>query len=266
MDRSGAKPPHRGSWLTRRPAIRLLALGLALPFASSLCLAQFPEVELDQGGSARKPYHMSSHNSWSYTPVSNSFFLGRTEFGFSRDFVTSSEVGGANTTVYSVSATTHLYHSEKLDLGISPQAIFFDRAEPGARLGLTAAVRYNTGPYGLEGTVSWSTATHASEFNPAHSWGSGFGFSRQLWDIPFLGDLPLAGRLTPHVNAEWIKSVGQPNALLAVGGLEYEVTEHLSLDFTSQHYAAPGSAPDHQIAIGMSVNLSKQRKSTADPR
>ncbi len=190
-----------------------------------------------------------------YTPAGSHILWGRTEYSASFDSISSADVGGGRLTRFSqaltLTATSVLHDGEKLDIAIAPQATFFLRDDSGSRLGAVAIARYDTGRNSIGGTVSWSAATHSSATNPAGTFDAGFGFGRQL------SGSRLLEKFTPHFNAEWEKSTGHTNALLAFEGVEYQITERLALDFSAQHYAAAGTAPDHQLALGLTLNLGK---------
>jgi hypothetical protein len=173
-----------------------------------------------------------------YTPEGPTIPWGRTEYSLAFDPVRS-----ANVTLTAVSV---LRDGEKLDLALAPQVTFFTRDDSGARLGAIAIARYDSGRNSSGVTFSWSAATRSSPTNPAGTFDVGFGFGRQLSRME---------KLTPHMNVEWERSTGQPSALLAFEGVEYQVTERLAFDLSAQHFAASGSAPDHQLAFTMTLNL-----------
>ncbi len=188
-----------------------------------------------------------------YTPAGSNIIWGRTEYSVGFDTVTSADVGGSRLTRFSqaltLTATSVLHDGEKLDIAIAPQATVFLRDEAGTRLGAVAIARYDSGRNSTGVTFSWSGATHASPTNPAGTFDVGFGFGRQL------SGSPLWEKLTPHMNVEWERSTGQPSALLAFEGIELQLTDTLAFDLSAQHFATSGSAPDHQIAFGMTLNL-----------
>ena len=190
-----------------------------------------------------------------YTPEGRHILWGRTEYSAAFDTITSADVGDARLTQFSqaltFTATSVLFDGEKLDIALAPQASIFLRDEAGTRLGTVAIARYDTGRNSFGATVGWSGATHSSATNPAGTFDLGFGFGRQL------SGSRLLEKLTPHINAEWEKSTGQSNALLAFEGIEYQVTEQLAFDLAAQHFASAGRAPDHQIAFGMTLNVGR---------
>jgi hypothetical protein len=188
-----------------------------------------------------------------YTPQGSNIIWGRTEYSASFDTVTSADVGGGRLTNFSqavtLTATSVLHDGEKLDIAITPQASFFLRDESGARFGTVAIARYDSGLNSVGGTFGWSGATHSSPTNPAGAFDVGFGFGRQL------SGSKLLEKLTPHVNAEWEKSTRQGRIWIAFEGIEYQLTERLAFDIAGQHAAALRSAPDHQIAFGLTLNF-----------
>lgn len=192
-----------------------------------------------------------------YTPEGRHVLWGRTEYSVAFDTLTSADAGGSRVTQFTQALTfagvTVLHDGEKLDVAFAPQASIFLRDESGARLGATAIARYDSGRNSTGVTVGWSAATHSSSTNPAGTVNAGFGYGRQLSGSRFLE------RLTPHVNGEWEKSTGQARNLLATEGVEYQITERLAFDLAGQHFAAPGSATDNQVAFGMTLNLGRMR-------
>jgi hypothetical protein len=192
-----------------------------------------------------------------YTPEGTSILWGRTEYSVAFDSLSSADVGGSRLTQFSqaltLTATTVLHDGKKLDIALAPQATFFLRDESGARLGAVAIARYDSGRNSIGTTVSWSGATYSSPSNPSGTVDVGFGFGRQL------SGSPLLEKFTPHFNAAWEKSTGQPRAFLIFEGVEYQITEQLAFDISAQHFALAGNATDHQIVFGITFNLGKIR-------
>ncbi len=190
-----------------------------------------------------------------YTPSGSHIIWGRTEYSAAFDTVTSAAVAGSRLIQFSqaltLTATSVLHDGEKFDVALAPQATFFLRDESGARLGAVAIARYDSGRNSVGGSVSWSAATHASPSNPAGTFDAGFGFGRQL------SGSKLLEKFTPHMNADWEKSAGQGRVWLAFEGIEYQMTGRLAFDISGQHIAPSGSAPDHQIAFGITLNLGR---------
>jgi len=192
-----------------------------------------------------------------YTPAGSSIIWGRTEYSAAFDTVTSASIAGSRLTQFSqavtLTATSVLHDGEKLDIAIAPQVSFFVRDESGARLGAIAIARYDSGRNSLGGTFSWSGATNASPTNPAGTFDAGFGFGRQL------SGSPLLEKFTPHINAEWERSTGQTNALLASEGIEYQITERFAFDVSVEHFATSGMGPNHELAAGITLNLGRKQ-------
>lgn len=264
---------------------RWIAIPIVLCFVSSPSMAAlFPHSKPSGGGNAkitlRKRLHVNTlitqpgtvEVDWSnlysltttdfampfgarYTPAGSNILWGRTEYSVAFDTLDSADVAGSRLTQFSqavtLTATSVLHDGERLDIAFAPQATVFARDQSGARLGGVAIARYDSGRNSTGVTVSWSGATNSTPDNPAGLFDLGFGFGRQL------SGSHLLEKFTPHINAEWEKSTAQPRALLAFEGIEYQVTERLAFDFSAQQFAAAKSAPDHQIAFGMTLNLGK---------
>src|SRR5262249_8206413 len=99
--------------------------------------------------------------------------------------------------------------------------------------------RYDTGHSSLGATMSWSGATHSSPTNPAGTLDLGFGFGQC---IP---GSATAEKFTPHFNAVWERSTGQPGAFSFFEGVEFQMTERVAFDLSAQHVGASGSPRDH---------------------
>jgi hypothetical protein len=181
-----------------------------------------------------------------YTPEGTSVIWGRTEYSMAFDSLTSAQA-------LTLTATSVARDGEKFDFAIAPQATFFLRNQSGARLGAIAIARYDTGRNSIGATASWSGATSSSASNPASTFDLGFGFGRQLFGSRLLE------KLTPHFNGEWERSTGISAVGLLFEGIELQLTERLALDLSGQHSMGGGRAVDHQIALGMTVNLGKLR-------
>ena len=188
-----------------------------------------------------------------YTPAGSHILWGRTEYSAAFDSISSAEAGGGRLTQFSQAvtqtSTAVLHDGPKLDIAVAPQATFFLRDESGARLGAILIARYDSGRNSTGVTAGWSVATHNSLTSPAGTFDAGFGFGRQL------SGSRLIEKFTPHFNAEWERSTGTSSAILASEGIEYQITDHLALDASAQHFATSGSAPDHQLAFGITFNL-----------
>ena len=190
-----------------------------------------------------------------YTPEGSHVIWGRTEYSLSFDSLTNAEEGGGRSTQFSQSltmtATSVLHDGPKLDIAIAPQATVFLRDESGGRLGAVGIARYDSGHSSLGATVSWSGATHSSPTDPAGTFDVGFGLGQCL------SGSPTAEKFTPHVNAVWERSTGQPGAVSVFEGIEYQMTDRIAFDLSAQHVGMSGSPRDHQIVFGMTVNLGR---------
>jgi hypothetical protein len=190
-----------------------------------------------------------------YTPAGSHIIWGRTEYSVAFDSVSVADVGASRITQFSqamtVAATSVLHDGEKLDFAIAPQASFFLRDGEGARLGAVAITRYDSGRNSLGATASWSAATHSSDSNPAGTWDVGCGYGRRLAASGTLG------KFTPHINALWERSTGEDRIVSVFEGVEYQMTERLAFDLGGQHFGVNGSATDHQVTFGITLNVGK---------
>ena len=211
-------------------------------------------VELDWGGLYSFPTtNFTMPSAIHYTPSGGNVLWGRTEYSVAFDSLASSDAGGSRLTQFSqavtMAVTAVLHDGDKLDIAIAPQAGIFLRDESGGRLGAVAIARYDSGRNSTGFTASWSGATHSSESNPAGTFDAGFGYGRQL------SGSRLLEKFTPHFNAEWERSTGNPSAVLWFEGFEYQITEKLAFDLAGQHIATSGAPPDHQLAFGITLTL-----------
>jgi len=190
-----------------------------------------------------------------YTPQGRYIFWGRTEYSLSFDSVDNVKSGTGRMTQFSqsltVAATSVLHDGEKLDFAVQPLATFFLRDESGARIGAVAIARYDTGRHSMGVTASWTAGTHPSATNPAGTFDAGVGYGRRL------AASGLLGKFTPHMNAIWEKSTGQLRMLSVYEGVEFQSTERLAFDLSGQHLGVRGATPDHQVALGITLNLGK---------
>ena len=243
----------------------LVTFSFVLLLAASPCLGQrgggqqfvSPEPAADSGAAptpapAPQTRHGITPITLTWAPDSSSSLWGRTQYNVAFDAIPSYDVGGDRfSRVVRVSSSTVWHLHENLDLSFEPQGTFYVGEQSGARLGASVNLSYQHGPSSVEGNFGWSAATHSAVFNPAGMFGSGFSLRRQLGGADFLE------RFTPHLSAEWLRATGHPSALYLSEGIEYQATSRLSYDFSVQHYAAPGSVPDRQIAVGTTFNLAR---------
>jgi hypothetical protein len=178
-----------------------------------------------------------------FTPRGSHIAWGLTEFSASFDSLNS--VTAASTSV--------LYDGDKFDFALSPQATVFLHDESGVRLGAAAIARYDTGKSSLGATASWTGATHSSATNPAGTLDLGCGFGRRL-----AAEGKLA-KFTAHGNGVWERSTGQPGAILAFEGVEFELTDRVSVDLSGQHLGLRAGKPDHQVVLGITIGFGRTR-------
>jgi hypothetical protein len=193
-----------------------------------------------------------------YTPEGKHILWGRTEFAASFDTVSSIVENDARIAHFgdrlTFAATSVLFDGEKLDIAIAPYASTFLRGESGVRVGATAIARYDFGRNSAGATVSWSGATVASPSNPAGTFNAGLGYGRRLKASGFLG------HFTPHANVIYERSTGAESLFSIFEGVEYQITEKFAVDFSGQHFNVVGGGLDHQIVIGLTVNLGRFRR------
>jgi len=192
------------------------------------------------------------------TPSANTGFWGRTELSANFDMLSSSVEEGQRSTQFSdhlsVAATTVVYSGEKLNVALAPTASFFLRGDRGARLGAAAVARVDSGLSSAGVTVSWTEATASSSSNPAGIFDIGGGFGRRLarsgtW-----------ARITPHGNAVHERLTGAASETSVFAGVEYQLTEKLAFDISSQHLNLGSGSSDNQVLLGITWNLGEARK------
>jgi len=216
-------------------------------------------VEVDWGND----YSITSDNytmpsTVKYTPAGTHILWGRTEFAAGFDTVSSAVENDARIAHFgdrlTFTATSVLFDGEKLDLAVAPYASAFLRGESGIRVGATAIARYDAGRNSAGVTVSWSGATVASPSNPAGTFDAGAGYGRRLKASGFLG------HFTPHGNVVLEKSTGVDRTVSLFEGVEYQITENFALDLSGQHFNVAGGTKDHQLVVGITVNLGHPRR------
>jgi hypothetical protein len=188
-----------------------------------------------------------------YTPEGHDILWGRTEYSVSFDAVASSVTGFERTTRFSdrlgLAANCVVFDGEKLDIAVAPQVAFFLRDQDGARAGATALARYDVGRNSAGMTMTWTGATHPSADNPAGTFDIGGGFGRRLAASGWLS------HLTPHANLVYERSTGVQGLRSVFEGIEYQITEKLAVDLSGQHFQLAGGGTDHQVVLGLTLNL-----------
>ena len=247
LGRRSARPSNGSSKISLRKRLHINTL-----------ITEPGSVELDWGGLySFTSTEFAMPSAFRYTPSGSNVLWGRTEYSVTFDSLASSDAGGSRLTQFSqavtLAGTAVLHDGDKLDIAIAPQASIFLRDESGARVGVVAIARYDSGRNSTGFTASWSGATHSSDNNPAGTFDAGFGYGRQL------SGSPLLEKFTPHFNAEWERSTGSPSVALVFEGFEYQITEKLAFDLGGQHTATRGASPDHQLAFGMTLRLGHSR-------
>jgi hypothetical protein len=193
-----------------------------------------------------------------YTPNGNSLLVGRTEYGVGFDTISSAVNTVSRSTQFSdrmtFAATSVVYGSTHFDVAFAPQLTAFLHGDSGIRAGATVIARYDGGGNTISGTASWTGATTASDTNPAGTWDFGAGFGRPL------GQKGLLSQFTPHANLTLEKSTGFDRTLAIFGGIEYQLTQRVAIDFSGQRFGLVGGGEDRQVLVGLTINLGKLGK------
>lgn len=207
-------------------------------------------MELEYGGSFSWDGTFTLPMAIHYTPEGHYAWWGRTEFAINFDslaYDSATHFGDRAT----VAATCVVHDGDKLDIAVAPQASFLLRGDSGARIGGTAIARYDVGRSSAGVTFTWTGATHSSATNPAGILDVGFGYGFRLEPSG-----PLS-HLTPHVNAVYEKATGSDRQISFFEGIEYQVTDPFSIDFSFQHIAVVGGPRDTQFVVGITLYTPK---------
>ena len=186
-----------------------------------------------------------------FTPEGHHVYWGRTEFSVSFDSLSYDGAAihfGDRTTF---AATCVVHDGDRFDFAVAPTATVLLRGDTGARLGATAIARYDVGRSSAGVTVAWSSATHASDSNPAGTLDVGAGYGYRLRPSGPLG------HLTVHTNWLWEKSTATERQISVFEGVEYQITDPVAVDFSAQHLNMWGGQIDHQIVVGLTVQTAR---------
>jgi hypothetical protein len=216
------------------------------------------EMEVEWGGAFSVDGGFTLPSTIKYTPEGTHAYWGRTEFSASFDSLSSVVQFDNRITQFSdrvgIAANCVVHDGDKLDLAIAPQASFLLRGERGARVGATGIARYDVGRSSVGASLTWTAATNSSPDNPAGTFDIGAGYGFRL-----MATGPLS-HLTPHTNWLYEKSTGEQRTISLFEGVEYQITEKVAVDFSGQHFSLWGGVVDHQVAIGLTVNLGRLRR------
>lgn len=237
--RGDSTPSQRGSAISLRKRVHVNTL-ITAPGT----------MELEYGGSFSWNGGFTFPMALHYTPEGPYAWWGRTEFALNFDSLahdSATQFGDRIT----AAATCVVHDGDKLDIAIAPQASFLLRGDSGARLGATGIARYDVGRSSAGVTFTWTGATHASPTNPAGivDIGAGYGFR-------LLPSGPLS-HLTPHANVLYEKATGADRQISFFEGIEYQVTDPFSVDFSFQHIAVVGGPRDTQFVVGITLYTPK---------
>jgi hypothetical protein len=190
-----------------------------------------------------------------YTPEGSTLFWGKTEYSVSFDSLEAFNDGNGGRPIHfsdriTATATSVVLDLEHFDLAAAPQITSFLRNESGIRAGATVIGRFDFGRNSLGLTAGWSGGTTASLTNPSGILDLGYG--RRLADNGWLK------HVTPHTNFIYEKSTGITRIRAMFEGVEYQINDSVALDVSGQHFSVPGgNRADHQIFVGLTVNLGR---------
>jgi hypothetical protein len=237
--RGDSVPAERGPAITLRKRIHVNTL-ITAPGT----------MEIEWGGSFSFDGSFTLPMAIHYTPEGHHAWWGRTEFSVAFDSlaVDSAAQFGDRTTV---AATCVVHDGDKLDIAVAPQASFLLRGDSGARIGATAIARYDAGRSSAGVTFTWTGATNLSPSNPSGILDIGAGYGFRLRPSGPLG------HLTPHVNVLYEKATGANRQISLFEGVEYQVTDPFSIDFSLQHIALWGGQTDNQFIVGITLYTPK---------
>jgi hypothetical protein len=240
---------HRGD---SAPSERGPAISLRKRIHVNTLITPPGTMELEYGGSFSWDGSFTLPMTIHYTPEGHYAWWGRTEFSASFDSLSYDNATQFGDRI-GVAATCVVHDGEKLDIAIAPQASFLLRGDSGARIGATAIARYDVGRSSAGVTFSWTGATSSSASNPAGiiDLGAGYGFR--------LKPTGALSHLTPHVNALYEKSTGSDRQISLFEGIEYQVTDPFSIDFSFQHIALWGGPRETQFTVGITLYTPRLR-------
>jgi hypothetical protein len=194
---------------------------------------------------------------WKLTPAEAGFW-GRTELSASFDALDVYSFGGARAAQFSdhltLTSTSVLKTGGVFSIAAAPSATFLLRGGEGSRLGGAVLARADWDLNQAGFYAAWSGATSPSEGNPAGAFDLSGALGRQFapsgrWS-----------KFTAHGEALWERVTGGAWATTVTEGLEYEVTERLSLQFAAQQTLAAGADVDRPYTGGIVWNLGSFRK------
>uniref|UniRef100_Q024D5 Transporter n=1 Tax=Solibacter usitatus (strain Ellin6076) TaxID=234267 RepID=Q024D5_SOLUE len=234
---------HRGESV---PSERGPAISLRKRIHVNTLITPPDAVELEYGGSFSWDGSFTLPMTLHYTPEGRYVWWGRTEFSVGFDTISHDSAAQFGDRV-NLAATCVVHDGDKLDIAVQPLASLLLRGDSGARIGATGIARYDGGRSSAGVTFSWNAATHSSPTNPAGVFDIGLGYGYQLSNSG-----PLS-HLTPHVNAVYEKATGTTRQISLFEGIEYQVTNPFSIDFSFQHIALWGGQTANQFIAGITL-------------
>jgi len=228
-------PSERGSAISLRKRIHVNTL-----------ITPPDTMELEYGGSFSWDGSFTLPMTLHYTPEGRYVWWGRTEFSVGFDSLAHDSAAQFGDRV-NMAATCVVHDGDKLDIAVAPQTTLLLRGDSGARIGGTGIARYDAGHSSAGVTFTWTAATHSSPTNPAGVFDIGVGYGYQLSN-----NGPLS-HLTPHVNVVYEKATGSTRQISLFEGIEYQVTNPFSIDFSFQHIALWGGQTSTQFVAGITL-------------
>lgn len=184
-----------------------------------------------------------------FTPAGSFALWRNTEYSAHVEGITSVAANGRRVTQLAdrvtAAASRLVYDDEKLAVVVAPQGTISWRNGPGARVGASVLGRYDFGSNSVGGNLAWTGATSAAATNPAGAWEWGGGYARR------------AGRWTLFGNLVWDRATTGDRLASVLEGVNCDLRENWTLDVGAQHFHTAGGGTDHQLLVGLTINLGR---------
>jgi len=173
----------------------------------------------------------------------------RTELSFGGDLVASQvDTVNGRTTQFSeylnFAATTAFKAGDNFNWAFAPLVSFVLRGDDRTRIGATVYARYDYKADTLSSSLSWSGATTASGAHPYAFFDATTGYARRF------------GKWTAYVSGQWERASTVPWLVSVFAGVQFDLNDHISFDFSGQHYNLNFAPIDHQIVAGVNWTFS----------
>ena len=180
-----------------------------------------------------------------FTPQSDNFYLGHTEWGINADVVNNSQFSDHVT----FQSTTAIKMGA-VNFALAPQFTAITRGQDGGyRGGGSAVMRIDQGSNNFGATFTWTGATRPSDTNPAGISDVGLGYGRKF------GNEGILSHFTAHGNVTVEKQTGASKFFTLLEGVEYQINDGFSVDISGQHLGFGTGVVDHQILVGLSWKI-----------